>query len=251
GDVYKRQVLDGVSFNTQRGERVAIIGPNGSGKSTLLLSLLSLIPIEEGEVFLFGEPLSKLKRQEIARRITLLEQRSTVQIPLSVREFVALGRLPYRSHQLQLQDRAAVEHSIAAVGLTEKANSDIRTLSGGEMQRAHIARVLAQDTPIILLDEATSSLDLPSTIFVLHLFRELSERGKTVCAVLHDINLALQWSTRVLLLHNRRLLFDGPPEELLTLPHLREAFGINLKPLDLGGRKWLIPCLDEFEAITS
>lgn len=236
-----RRVLEEISLSLDRGARVAIVGANGSGKSTLLRALLGLARLDRGEVLLGGAPVSSLARVEIARRVTLVLQDTHVEVPITVRELIELGRHPHRGTARASDDRARVEAAIARVDLGALADRDVRTLSGGELQRAHLARALAQDTPTLLLDEPTSSLDLGHQHALLGTLRALSDEGRAIGVVLHDLALAARWAERVIVLSKGRILADGAPREVITAETIERAFGVRARVLDVDGALAVLP----------
>lgn len=236
-----RAVLDGVSLTLDAGARVAIVGANGSGKSTLLRALLGLEPRASGRVRLGGEDVSTLARVEIARRATLVLQDTHVEVPITVRELVELGRLPYRGDRRAKEDRRAIDDALARADVSALAERDVRTLSGGELQRAHLARALAQATPLLLLDEPTSSLDLGHSERLLRTLTAVASEGRAVCAVLHDLTLAARWAERLVVLASGVILADGPPRDVLTASTLAKAFGVEARVLDVEGQLVVVP----------
>jgi iron complex transport system ATP-binding protein len=237
----ERAVLDGVDLTLDAGARVAIVGANGSGKSTLLRALLGLEPAADGEVRLGGRALRAMSRLEIARAATLVLQDTHVEVPITVRELVALGRHPHRGLTTAAVDRDAIERAIARVELRALAGRDVRTLSGGELQRAHLARALAQDTSLVLLDEPTASLDLHHQLHTLATLRALAEDGRAVLVVLHDLALAARWAERIVVLAGGRVRAEGAPDAVLTRATLREAFGVEVRVERVEGSLVVIP----------
>lgn len=236
-----RAVLEEVSLRLEAGARVAVLGANGSGKSTLLRALLGLEPWERGEVQLGGASLSVLGRRAIATRATLVLQDTHIEAPITVRELVELGRHPHRGSPAATRDRACVEEALRRADVLALAERDVRTLSGGELQRAHLARALAQDTPVLLLDEPTSSLDLGHQLALLETLRDLADEGRAVCVVLHDLSLAARWAQRIVVLAGARVLAEGTPLEVLTPSLLHEAFGIVARVHELEGQLVVVP----------
>lgn len=236
-----RAVLEDVSLRLEAGARVAVLGANGSGKSTLLRALLGLEPWERGEVQLGGASLSVLGRRAIATRATLVLQDTHIEAPITARELVELGRHPHRGSPEATRDRACIEEALRRADVLALAERDVRTLSGGELQRAHLARALAQDTPVLLLDEPTSSLDLGHQLALLEVLRGLADEGRAVCVVLHDLLLAARWAQRIVVLAGARVLAEGTPREVLTPSLLHEAFGIVARVHELEGQLVVVP----------
>ncbi len=228
-----RAVVDGVDLTLARGDRVAIVGANGSGKSTLLRALLGLEPLAAGEVLLEGASVRAMPRVEIARRATLVLQDTHVDVPITVRELVELGRFAHRGTPRSAEDRAELARALRETSLEDLATRDLRTLSGGELQRAHLARALAQACAVVLCDEPTSSLDLRHQLAVLATLRAQADAGRAVVVVLHDLTLAARWAERVLVLREGRVLAEGAPRAVLTRETLREAFDVEVRVSDV------------------
>jgi iron complex transport system ATP-binding protein len=234
--------LDRVDLTVQAGELRALVGPNGAGKSTLLGALAGDVRVAAGVVELDGRPLRAWEPGELARVRAVVAQHSDASFPLTVREVVALGRLP---HGDERHARAAVDRALDAVGLTTLADRPIPRLSGGERQRAHVARALAQidgvPQPVLLLDEPTAAADLAWQERLLGHLRARAEGGACVVVVLHDLNQAARWARRVTVLHRGRVLADAPPEQALDAQRLSAAWGLPLRRLDVGGHPLLVP----------
>ena len=237
----ERVVLDDVSLSLAAHARVAIVGANGSGKSTLLRALLGLDAIAAGEVRLGGTNVRSLSRVEVARRATLVLQDAHVEVPITVRDLVELGRFPHRGTAQATHDRRRVEDAMRRADVASLAARDVRTLSGGELQRAHLARALAQDTRVLLLDEPTSSLDLGHQLSLLAVLRALADDGRAVCVVLHDLALAARWAERIVVLAAGKVVADGSPREVLTSQTLSLAFGVEARVLDVEGQLVVVP----------
>jgi iron complex transport system ATP-binding protein len=220
-------VLHGVSLEARDGEVVALIGPNGSGKSTLLRVAAGMLKPSSGQALLDGDDLSRLAAKERARRVAVVPQEAPVPSGLFVREMVALGRTPYVRVLLgpTARDRHAVEDALGAVGVRDLADRRVDELSGGERQRVILARALAQEPRLLLLDEPTANLDLHHQVAMLELVRGLTrEHGLAVVAAVHDLQLAALYCDRVILLSQGRVVSQGSPETVLTPPLLLETF---------------------------
>jgi iron complex transport system ATP-binding protein len=208
----RRTVLHGVSLALQPGW-TAIVGPNGAGKSTLLRALAGLLPPRSGQVWLQGRPLDQWSARERARRIAWLAQHAQAQGDLSVRELVQLGRLPHLGlfGAASAQDEQAVDAAMQAAECTAWSQRRLQQLSGGERQRCLLARALAVQAPVLLLDEPTTHLDPPHQVAVVRLLQRLGRRG-TVASVLHDLPLALQ-ADQVLLMQGGRVVASGAHDD--------------------------------------
>jgi len=237
----ERAVVDGVDLTLAPGARLAVVGANGSGKSTLLRALLGLEPRAAGEVRLSGASVHGLARVEIARLATLVLQDTHVDVPITVRDLVELGRFAHRGTSRAAEDRAEVERALQQTELLSLASRDVRTLSGGELQRAHLARALAQASSVILCDEPTSSLDLRHQLAVLATLRAQAEQGCAVVVVLHDLTLAARWAERVLVLREGRVLAEGAPLDVLTAETVREAFDVDVRVAEVDGELVVTP----------
>ncbi|MEW5990711.1 MAG: ABC transporter ATP-binding protein [Chloroflexota bacterium] len=226
----ERAALRDIGLTVEAGERVAIIGPNGAGKSTLLRVVAGLLHPVAGRVELGGVPLDRLGRQAVARRLAVVPQLPTLPFATSVEEVVALGRLPHEHpvRGLRPGDRAAVAAAIDRVGVGHLLGRDARELSLGERQLVLLAMAVAQDAPVLVLDEPTVHLDLRHQVEVMELVGDLNARdGTTIVAVLHDIGLAAHFFPRLVLLDHGRIVADGPPADVLTPERIREVFGVD------------------------
>ncbi len=225
-----RAILRDVSFSVEAGERVALIGPNGAGKSTLLRVVAGILRPAAGRVELAGTPMANLERAQVARRLAVVPQQTALPFAMRVEEVVALGRLPHEAplRGARPADRAAVAAAIERVGLGHLLGRDARELSLGERQLVLLALAVAQEAPVMLLDEPTVHLDLRHQVEAMELMRDLNERdGTTLIAVLHDLGLAAHFFPRLILLEHGRLVADGPPAEVLSDALIRDVFGVE------------------------
>jgi iron complex transport system ATP-binding protein len=241
-----RRVIDGLSLEFPAGQMTTILGPNGCGKSTLLRALGRLVRPQGGQVTLDGADIHAQNSRALARRLAILPQAPLAPEGVTVADLVRRGRTPWRGFlsPWRESDQQACAEALAAVQMQELAERPLNQLSGGQQQRAWIALVLAQATPMLLLDEPTSFLDLVHQLEVLgHLHRRNRETGLTVIAVLHDLNLAARFSDRLVLLAPGRLVASGTPEEVMTAENLRAAFGLvaEVHPDPVTGRPMVIP----------
>ena len=225
-----RPVLSDIDLVIGAGERVALVGPNGAGKSTLLRAAAGIVAPVVGSVELGGDPIARLDRPAIARRLAVVPQQATLPFAATVEEVVGLGRIPhedpFRGHRPA--DRAAVAAAIERVGLGHLLGRDARELSLGERQLVLVALAVAQAAPVLLLDEPTVHLDLRHQVEVMELLVDLNERdGTTILAVLHDLSLAAHFFPRLVLLDRGRVVGDGPPSEVLAPERVREVFGVD------------------------
>lgn len=231
-------LLDDVALNVAPGDVVAIIGPNGAGKSTLLRALAGDVQPADGTVRLLGRPLHAWPVQEQARRRAVLPQQSTLAFAFTAREVVLLGRVPHSGGAAGPRDVAIAEAALEAVDAGHLADRWYTTLSGGEQQRVHLARVLAQiwepidDQPrFLLLDEPTNNLDLAHQHHTLALARRWARQSVGVVVVLHDLNLAAQYADRLVLLYAGRVVAVGTPADVLTPAQIAAVFGLPVQVL--------------------
>lgn len=232
-----RHVVRDVSFTAAAGEFVALVGPNGSGKTTLLRLLLNLLTPQTGDVRLAGREARRMRRAEIARCATIVPQDTVIDAAFAVRDIVAMGRTPYlgRFQPPGRSDDEAIDQAMAQTGTSSFERRPINQLSGGERQRVLLARAIAQQTPIVLLDEPTAHLDLAHQLEVLQLVAELARAGRCVVAAIHDLSLAARFCDRMIMLDRGAMVAAGTPEEVLTPARLRDHFKLNARIVrDLG-----------------
>jgi iron complex transport system ATP-binding protein len=219
--------VDAVSLDVPAGACTAVLGPNGSGKSTLLRLLLGTLAPAAGEVELDGRPVARWGRPEIARAVGVVPQAEEAAFPMSVRELVAMGRYPHLGPWRREgdADRRAVERAMLRCDVLELAQRPVSTLSGGEWQRARVARALAQEPAALALDEPTAALDVSHEMAIFELLRELGQAGTTVLLVTHNLNLAARYADRLVLLDRGRVASAGAPAEVLTRETVERVYG--------------------------
>ena len=236
-------IVDSVSLVVERGEWVSVLGPNGAGKTTLLRVLAGTIGFR-GEATLEGRPVASLRRREAARLVAVVPQTPVVPAAMTVAEYALLGRTPHLAPLAQegAEDRAAAAAALARLDLEEFAARELGSLSGGELQRAVIARALAQEAPILLLDEPTTALDIGHQQQVLELVDGLRrEEGLTVVAAMHDLTLASQYGERIVLVDRGRIVAEGAAEEVLTAERLEKLYGARVRVVGEGRELVVIP----------
>jgi iron complex transport system ATP-binding protein len=241
-----RPVLDGVSLSVERGEMVGILGPNGSGKTTLL-KIFSAVLRGRGDVKVNGRSIETYGKRELSRLFAMVPQESQILFPYTVAEIVLMGRSSYHS-PLALEGKKDLEVARASMELTDSlpfSDRYLHELSGGEKQRVIIARALAQEPQILLLDEPSAFLDLKHQVQVFELMRRLNrEHTLTIVAALHDLNLAALFFRRLVMLRDGRVYRDGSPKEVLTEKTIEEVYGIRVRvePDPSGERPQLFIC---------
>ncbi len=227
-----RTVVEDVSFSLEAGQWLMLAGPNGAGKSTLVKALAQTIPYE-GEFRLDGRSLRSLKPAERAKEMAVLSQHHSVQYAFTVEEIVRLGRYAYHQGLLSGRDQegeAAVEEALEATGMTAFRRTSMLALSGGEMQRAFLAQVLAQRPRLLVLDEPASYLDLKYQQQLFELIGGwVRQPGRAVISVVHDLSAARKYGTDALLLSEGKCLSRGPAAEALSPAFLREAYGMDVE----------------------
>ena len=227
----RAKILHDLNFSVQMGDFVGIIGKNGAGKSTLLKSMRGFLPLAAGEVLLAGRNVQDYTQRELARKIAYLQQQVELTFDYTVRDMVMAGRYPYKKWW-QRQDDAddrIIEACMKYTDVLDMANRPIRALSGGQRQRVLLAKVLAQQTPVLFLDEPAAGLDLFYQEEIFRFCRELSSRGKTVVMVVHELNLADRYCNRLMLLKGGNVLADGRPADVLTDELLSAGYGAAIR----------------------
>ncbi len=227
-----KQVLFDVSFEIEKGEQLSIIGPNGCGKTTLLRAIANIIPFS-GQILLDGSPINILKRKNIAKKIAFLSQIMHIYFNYTVFETVMMGRYPHMKKSLfpgeSAVDKEAVEAALLAVHMQDFKNRDISTLSGGQLQRVFLAKILAQEPDFILLDEPTNHLDLSYQVELIQFLKQWSiQNNKSVIGVLHDINLAMNLSDKFLILDKGAVKAYGDRNQSLTTSVLSDVYKMDI-----------------------
>jgi len=237
-------VLEDLSFGVQEGSFVAIAGPNGSGKTTLLNLLCGLLRPDKGRITIATEPIRKYSVKKLAQKVSVVRQEFTPVFGFTAAQIVLTARTAC-FNQLGFErkaDRQAVFDALRTTETEQFASRPLSQLSGGERQRVFIARALAQNTPILLLDEPTSFLDLRHQVGIYDLLKSFQlEKKKTIIVVTHDINLAAQYADTVLLLGSDRKYIFGPARELLYSEQIERTFGVKTFSGQIGGQKFFIP----------
>lgn len=225
-----KPVLQGISLSVPTGQVTVLLGPNGCGKSTLLKTICGILPATSGQILLDGQNLLQLHPKKLAQTVAYLAQNR--QIPdITVERLVLHGRFPYLSYprRYRPQDYAASHAAMAQLGLLELAHIPMSQLSGGQQQKVYIAMALAQDTPIILLDEPTTYLDISHQLQLLAQAKALSRQGKTVVMVVHDIPAAMAVADHIVLMEQGRTAFQGNSDALFDAQEIDRVFEVRLQ----------------------
>lgn len=230
----RAELVSGVSLLATKGEFVAILGPNGAGKSTFLHLLSGGLRPSRGTVDLFGVDPGRAHPSELAKLRSVLSQRRPTDIPFSVAQVVGMGRFPYRSDPANSaeRDKEAISSAMARTDTERFARRSFATLSGGEQIRASLARVIAQDTPIVLLDEPTAALDMAHQERVLSEMQRMAKEEKTVVAVLHDLNAAAGYADRLVLMNRGTVVASGTARQVLMSERLTEVYRQEMVVVD-------------------
>lgn len=225
------EILRDINLKIGVAERVAIVGANGAGKTSLLRALSGTLPVASGEVILCSEPISTLSRATIARSIAVVGADLTLPFATRADELVALGRLPHGTGPggPTQHDRERAAAALARVGASHFAARDVRTLSAGERQLIAIALGLAQETPILALDEPTVHLDLKHRVEIADLLVALVDRARTVVAIFHELDIVRDLFPRVIVMKGGQIVGDGAPSEVLTAARVADAWGIPVE----------------------
>jgi len=238
----KYKALDDVSFEVNPGEVVSIVGPNGSGKSTIIKSIAQILRPASGRIYIDGRDLSTIDLPEIAKLIGYVPQNFHYLFYSNVMETVLLGRKPHIKWKVSQKDLDIVQRALENMGITGMAGKFMDELSGGEKQKVYIARTLAQEPQLYLLDEPTSNLDLKHQIEVLEITKRLTkEQGVSMIVALHDLNLALRYSDKVAMMQKGRLYAFGKPEDVLSVQNINSVYGVEAAVVESGYGKYIVP----------
>lgn len=237
-----RQVLSGVSLGVRPGRLLALVGPNGAGKSTLLALMCGDLRLSGGEVRIDDQPLGQWSASDLARVRSVLLQSNDVSFSFTSREVVEMGRNPWAGRPEAEEDETAVAEAMTVADVTHLADRPYSSLSGGERARVSLARVLAQRTPVVLLDEPTAALDLRHQEEVMTVARSLAHQGRAVIVVLHDLSLAAAYADEIAVIADGTLGAIGPPTEVLTTEMVRSIYGVDTHLLDSpDGHRIVVP----------
>jgi iron complex transport system ATP-binding protein len=230
----RRVVAEQLGVEIPDGSFTVVVGPNACGKTTLLRALARLLKPRRGGVYLDGELITSRSSKEVARELGLLPQSAVAPDGITAADLVSRGRYPHQRllRQWSADDARAVDAAMAATHVTDLADRIVDELSGGQRQRVWLAMALAQETPILLLDEPTTFLDIAHQVEVLDLCAELHERGRTLVAVLHDLNHACRYATHLVAMREGEIVAQGEPSETVTEELVEEVFGLPCRVID-------------------
>lgn len=228
----QRTIFHDVSVDVREGEVLALVGPNGAGKSTLLAALAGEITPQSGEAEIFGQASNRYRPKALALKRATLLQSNEVSFPFLVTDVVRMGRNPWSGSDDDADDDQIVRQAMEDAGVLHLAKRRFNELSGGERARVSLARVLAQSTPLLLLDEPTAALDLHHQDRVMRLIRQVANRGRAVVVVVHDLSLAAAYADRVALIVEGEIDAIGAPRDVLTEDRLRRVYDIPLRVVD-------------------
>jgi iron complex transport system ATP-binding protein len=226
-----KKILDGISVRFESGKIHGIIGPNGSGKSTLLKNICRIWEPQSGSVVINGKDYSEIPRKELSTLVTLVPQNTTIGFPISVFDIVSMGRNPHlgRFEGVRKKDREIIERALQQTNIYALKDRNINELSGGEGQLAIIARAIATEASLILLDEPTSELDVKHTLEIVDILYEFKEQGKTILVTIHDLNLARRFCDTISILCRGKLFYSGTPEDAFAEENIKQVFGVNVR----------------------
>ncbi len=226
-----KKIIDGMSARFAPCKIHGIIGPNGSGKSTLLKNICRIWEPQSGSIAIDGRDYAEIPRRELSSLLTLVPQNTTIGFPISVFDVVSMGRNPHlgRFEGLRQKDREVIERALQQTNISELKDRNINELSGGEGQLAIIARAIATEAPVILLDEPTSELDVKHTLEIVKILQDFKEQGKTILVTIHDLNLARKFCDTISILWHGRVFYSGPPEEAFAEENIRQVFEVNVR----------------------
>jgi len=235
------RILSNIDLAVAPGEVVALVGPNGAGKSTLLAAISGDVPTDTGSIEIAGRALADYRHLELARERAVLTQDNQLSFPFTVSQVVAMGRSPWTRTDRFDEDEVAIAQAMLAMDIDHLADRRFTSLSGGEKARVSLARVLAQRTPIVMLDEPTAALDLRHQEDVMRAVRTLASAGTAVLVVVHDLSLAAAYADRVAIIAQGTLIAAGSPEQVLTAAQVSSVYGLPVEVSLASGRPVVVP----------
>jgi len=226
-----KKILDSITARFEPCMIHGIIGPNGSGKSTLLKNICRIWEPQSGSILIHGTDYTKIPRKELSTLVTLVPQNTTIGFPISVFDIVAMGRNPHlgRFAGMRQNDRDIIERALQQTNIYELKDRNINELSGGEGQLAIIARALATEASLILLDEPTSELDVKHTLEILNILQGFKDQGKTILVTIHDLNLARKFCDTISILSRGKLFYSGTPENAFAAEIIKQVFDVHIR----------------------
>lgn len=231
-------VVDTDQLTLPKGKIVAFIGSNGAGKSTLLSIISRTLSKNTGEVYIDDVELRQWKNEELSKRLAILKQSNHLNIRLTVRELVAFGRYPHSKGKLTKEDEKKIDDALQYLNIAHLEDRFLDELSGGQRQMAYIAMTVAQDTEYIFLDEPLNNLDMQHSVRIMQVIRKLvDELNKTVFVVIHDINFVSCYADHIIAMKQGKVVQDGPIEEVLTEPILKEIYGMDIQIREIDGKR--------------
>ena len=239
-DYQSKSVLEDVNFKLQLGEVLALLGPNGSGKSTLLKCINRILKPQVGSILIDGNSTEDYHQQEMAQCVGYVPQQEANNLPTTVFETVMMGRKPYINFKAGAKDLEITAQIIEELGLADIANRDINQLSGGQQQKVLVARALAQQPEVLLLDEPTSNLDLKHQLEILNLIRAQTTADISSVIAMHDLSLAARYSDKIIILKDGKIFAAGGLE-VLTPKNLEAVYQVKVSVEDINGKKIIIP----------
>jgi iron complex transport system ATP-binding protein len=233
----KVQIIRDVTTEIEDKKITTILGHNGCGKTTLLKLIAHLIRPQAGSISLDGKDVSEFSNKNLAKRIALLAQKD-YSSDITVEQLVSFGRYPYQRYGMGLsqKDKDRVDYALREIHIEQFRNNSILHLSGGQKQKVYIALALAQDTDIIILDEPTTYLDINVRFEIMDLVKRLNQSGKTIVMVLHDLDLALEYSDNIILMDQGRIVIQGPKQEVIESKMIEKIFNVELYPINYKGK---------------
>lgn len=236
-----KPILENVDFELKPGELVSVIGPNGAGKSTFIKCINRILE-PEGTIKIGQKDAKKMRRNEIAKQISYVPQTPENKFPTTVLDTVLMGRRPHSPWRFSDNDIDKALKSMELLGISDFALKDYNELSGGQQQRVIIARAIAQETNIILLDEPTSSLDIKHQLSLMELLQEIVQtRNVSVIMAIHDLNISARYSDRLVLMDEGKIIAAGKPDSVLTKENIQDAYGVEILVKEEEGKPHIIP----------
>jgi len=237
----EKKILHDVSATFEPYKIHGLIGPNGSGKSSLLKNICRIWEPQAGTVFVDGKDYRSIDRKELSKTITMVPQNTTISFPISVYDIVAMGRHPHlgRFQTLSKKDRKVISTALEITQIEALRDRNVNELSGGEGQLSIIARALATEASLILLDEPTANLDIHHTLTIMNLLGDLKAKGKTILVSIHDLNLARRYCDTISIINRGEIFFTGPPPEAFSKENMKEVFAVNMMEVQAGSKSFL------------